>query len=1053
MRNVLTIVAVALVAMMFAALVAPRLVDWSAHRGEIEARLSAATGASVTLTGPIDASLLPTPYLSLGEGSVSAPGPDGARLSFASARLELALVKLASGRIRFSDISFEKPVLTLSRRADGTPRLPALRAERNGSTGFDRFIVRDGRLRIAAGAGMAPLEIGGVEVDASAPSLDGPVRLSGQFAGPDGAPVAFRLASETPGPDGTPLTAEVDPGPGWPALQFDGALAGDPAQGAAGLRLVGEAILTGTAPGEGEATPWRVSGHANVDLRQAGLTQAEFALGPDERAVRAQGAAMLAFGSPARLSLDLKAKQINLDALMRRKDEAGAAPARAIAFFARLASTALASGGSRAAIDLKLAAQPVILGAQTLSDAALALKATPGDPVHARFDLGLPGGGRLKGEGDLDSGSRPDFHGDLDFSAADFPLLRDWLSLGAPAAAARVIAFAAALPYRSVSVAGPVEVSASGVQGRSLRLALDRTKLTGLVALAAPSGGDAARLTLDLATDSLDVDLLPGLGGDAGAFKDLDLSLSLAAGSLHIARVGETEIDSGSLSLRATKTGPNMTLERLNVAGLDGAALDVQGSIGPDAVAASGRLRADRLRDFAALVSRLAPGALSTALVERAGDLSPAVLTFAAHGAGGGAAIDSLQASGTAGETQFTVALDPRPKDGGHALAVGLDLPNSGALLRQFGLRAAPGGGGRAHVAVNATGGLEQGFDIDATSSLAGADLSWRGRFLPDASSDQARLFGSARVRTPNLGPLAAALGVAPAGGGALGAAEAAFDATLRGDQWSLSRIAATVGGSKASGSLTFHPAAPADLGAEANAAIKLAEDALNGGPVQAAQQPVAQEIEGELAVDQMTLGNLLALALGPSQAPRPGTRWSEARFAAAPLRLPSAAVKLRVGALELADGLTARSFATALRFDKGRLDLDGLAMQVAGGAVSGQATLRRDGETATLTGTLAADSLAIDRASFTGRVGATIDFASTGRSPAALVDGLAGAGTVKFAGASLARIATQPRSTAWCARRRRRTPSSTRPTSPSRLARRSIGRAGDSRPERAGLA
>ena len=76
MRYVLTIIAVALVAVMSAALVAPMLIDWSAHRAEIEARLRAITGANVSLTGPVEVRLLPTPYLALGAGSLSAPeGP------------------------------------------------------------------------------------------------------------------------------------------------------------------------------------------------------------------------------------------------------------------------------------------------------------------------------------------------------------------------------------------------------------------------------------------------------------------------------------------------------------------------------------------------------------------------------------------------------------------------------------------------------------------------------------------------------------------------------------------------------------------------------------------------------------------------------------------------------------------------------------------------------------------------------------------------------------------------------------------------------------------
>ena len=94
-----------------------------------------------------------------------------------------------------------------------------------------------------------------------------------------------------------------------------------------------------------------------------------------------------------------------------------------------------------------------------------------------------------------------------------------------------------------------------------------------------------------------------------------------------------------------------------------------------------------------------------------------------------------------------------------------------------------------------------------------------------------------------------------------------------------------------------------------------------------------------------MPLGGVLALALGPPQPGRTGARWSDVRFA--PRRWPaSAAIKLKVGTLDLADALTARDFATTLRFDQGRLDLDDFAMQIAGGDASGRATLRAMGTT-----------------------------------------------------------------------------------------------------------
>src|SRR5260370_9515956 len=157
-RYVLTIAAVALVAALAIALVAPLFVDWTAHRAEVEARLGGMTGAKVAVTGPISGRLLPTPYLAVGEGSVSPPGPDAPKLSFASARLELALVKLASGAIRFTEIRLEKPDLTIARSADGALRLPAAPSGRAGTIGFDRLLVRGRRGRIVSRASRAARE-------------------------------------------------------------------------------------------------------------------------------------------------------------------------------------------------------------------------------------------------------------------------------------------------------------------------------------------------------------------------------------------------------------------------------------------------------------------------------------------------------------------------------------------------------------------------------------------------------------------------------------------------------------------------------------------------------------------------------------------------------------------------------------------------------------------------------------------------------------------------------------------------------------------------------
>src|SRR5947209_67411 len=135
----------------------------------------------------------------------------GARLEFQSARLELALIALGSGKIRFNEIDLEKPVVTLTRAADGALKLPALRGGEADAVGFERLSVRDGRLVVQNPVGQRTFD--SVVLDAEAPSLSGPSRVTGKIALPNGAPLAFRLATERSGASGTPARLSVDSGP------------------------------------------------------------------------------------------------------------------------------------------------------------------------------------------------------------------------------------------------------------------------------------------------------------------------------------------------------------------------------------------------------------------------------------------------------------------------------------------------------------------------------------------------------------------------------------------------------------------------------------------------------------------------------------------------------------------------------------------------------------------------------------------------------------------------------------------------------------------------
>ncbi|RBP18385.1 hypothetical protein DFR50_101333 [Roseiarcus fermentans] len=1018
MRVILTLIAVALVTFLTAALVAPYLVDWSAHRADVAARLAALTGGRVALDGPVTLRLLPTPYLEVGAGSAAGPGEGAPRLTFAGARLELALVKLASGAFRFTEVRLDKPVLTLARAADGALVLPGAGSAPAEAVGFDRVAVRDGTIRIAAGRGAPEFTIRDVDVDGDAASLAGPYHVSGSVAGPGGAPLAFRLATEKAGADGAPIRLGIERGPGWPALEFDGTLAFR----AHGPSALGAAVLSGAAPDVDGPIPWRAAGALAADLDGASLTGAEFRFGQEERALRAEGSAGLAFGAPARLTIRAEAKQANLDALLRRKGEDGVAPARAIERLSAALAPALAAAGP-ATLDGRFAVATAILGGDAVTGLTAAVEARPGDPMTVRFEAGLPGTTRLKAEGRADIGVAPTFAGAIDFATEDAGVVGTWAGQGAPDFAPWAQALGDAMSGSRFAASGTIEATAAGVSGQGLRIELGRSTLTGALAVTRPAGGAPGRIQADLATDSLDIDALPSLEAARALIGGYDLSLALEARALSVAHLGGAGIAGASLSLKIGKAGPTTTLDRLTIGGLGGAALEATGVFGPEGISARGRLNADRLGDFAALIARLAPGPFTRALVDRASSLSPASIDFEAVGGPSAAAeapvLRTLKASGAVAGTRLALEVEPQGDADRRAITLGLEARDSAALLRQIGFGAAAAGGGAhvgaahvdaahvdaahvdaAHVDLHASGAWEAGYDVDGSARVAGAAVAWRGRYAPAAEGDAASLFGALKVEAANIAPLAALLGLAPPGP-TLGPVEAAADVTRRADRWTVSRISAAVAGVRAAGSLVYER--PGE-GARTLAGPDLAraEDAVAGPASPTQAEPAA--VTGALSFDRLRLADLAALALGPAQPARAPAIWSTAGFPAPPLTLPSAAVRLSAATLGLSEGLAARGFSTSLRLDGGRLDLDDVAMTVGGGVVSGRATLRRSGDNATLEGALSAEPLALTRPGLSGRVGGRLDFASTGRSPAALVAGLAGGGEVMLSGAALPR-------------------------------------------------
>ena len=155
-------------------------------------------------------------------------------------------------------------------------------------------------------------------------------------------------------------------------------------------------------------------------------------------------------------------------------------------------------------------------------------------------------------------------------------------------------------------------------------------------------------------------------------------------------------------------------------------------------------------------------------------------------------------------------------------------------------------------------------------------------------------------------------------------------------------------------------------------------------------------EVGGDLTLDRANLAGLFGPMFGAPQ-----SRAADAGFAPPSLDPPPLDLNLRIGALDLGAGQTARRASARLRLDRGRFDLDDVAMDLGGARAAGRLTLRRDAALVAVTGEASVEPVAVDQPALRGRIGGELTFAGSGDSLGALIGGLAGEGRIELRGAA----------------------------------------------------
>ncbi len=945
MRDILTILAAIVIVLLTLALGVPYFVNWSDHRALIEERLAKALGIPIEIAGPIDVRLLPTPTLSIQRFTA---GGSELRLSGDAARFELSLVPLLRGEFQILQADLDSPQLSAKVTKGSAVALPEIPAARGEKVQLSRLIIRKGSIAVADPSGSPHTQLSGLSFDGSADTLFGPFKGQGEFTRA-GERIAYRFSTGIADADRMRLKLVLDMQGVVSRADLDGTVIARDVNGMRRVGLEGNAVFGGRL-GNG-SIPWRASATGTIDADALHAANLEIRLGDDEIALTASGEAEARFGDSGDARIELTSRQLDLDRFQNKFDLAG---------LLRSASASDAIPPLPVAIDWR--AETMTLAGDTITETTASMGLHPNRPLNVSMAATLPARSRFSFQGAMERGTAPGFSGRVEFLSRDPERLAGWLTPLLPDMADNL----RAIPFKSVDVAGQAGISAAGFLLRDAKAKFDRSTFAGTISYTRALGAERARLFADLTSPALDIETLPNLSGSAKGAANLDMSLALDAKAVKIGGLAATPVDAGRIRTKLVRGAAETRLERLSVAGLGGANIEASGIWRDGGGKIDAKLDATQLRDLADLMARVAPGPAAAFVQSRVGALSPAHLRIQGESDPGRPSlfgINLLSIEGNLAATRGSMRIaeaqdDPQTSEA----TILLESPEAATLARQIGFGVLPLRGiGQGRIAATARGRLNAPWTGFFSASLAGATANLDGSAQFD--DGQPTLAGKLKLSSTDAGPLLQLLALTPA------------DLTLRlpvdvagrldwsPNGWRLSELSGTVAGNGVAGQL----ARAAD-----NAAIG-----------------------GSLSLDRIPIGALARTVLGPEQPVRAGANWSEASFAHPLADPPRIELDLKGARLDISDALTGSRASLHLTMAPGALALDHLSMGLAGGRLDGNVALRREDNNVALSGRLAFDRLAVDKPAAAAVITGTLEFATSGKSEAALAAGLAGAGEI----------------------------------------------------------
>lgn len=806
------------VAALFAALLAPFVLDWSSFRTEFESQASRILGKKVTVHGDVDARILPFPSVTLHDVRVGQDKDGTPLVQVAEFSMDMELAPFMSGEARIFDMRLVRPKARIRVLADGT--LDWMRGSRADiparTVVLEDVHVVDAEIDFIDESSDRTRKLTGLTADMSAASLAGPWRADGN-AVLDGYEARFNLISGEPdmAVGSVPLRLRLWPDAQPVELQLDGALAVKEARAGyqGGFNLVTLAEETEEEPVDAPLPGPRLRGKFELTNDRVRIPEYRMELGALDNPYVTTGEATLDTGDKPEFLLTGDGQQIDVNRLT--EEQAGGKTARNPAVSAHRRLNALIRMAAAIPIPqvpgkatLRLPA--IVLNDTTVRDIRLDLRPAGQGWAIDNVVATLPGRTRVEAKGNLQLAGKAAFTGHMLLASNQPSGLADWLA-GKVDPAIRQL--------KSAGFSADVQLTPEQQRFEKLEMAIGNATLTGTVERQSPPE-QTPSLSLDLAGNEIDIDAMRALGslltGDDAGQDVLDHRLSA---TLRADRFSAFGVTASNVDTAFAFADGALQLQKLTIGDVAGAEITASGKVEGSLLAYAGggniTLKTPDPADFFAILrDRLPRNPALTRLADSASWYADTDLK-ADVSVGGNIDGVAAQISGTTNGSRL--AADLRMPNlfeltGGDDIDVSgtLDNANASVLFGQAGLDPLPFDvDGDGHLKIGLKRSSDQPAKLDLSYSAGGTTMSLSGDIkLVEPGFGDGRM--NASLESPDIEPYLLMTGIGLPQFGAGLPASLSADLALTTDAFEISALKGSIAANAVSGGIRLDRTTPA---------------------------------------------------------------------------------------------------------------------------------------------------------------------------------------------------------------------------------------------------